>query len=408
MVQIDRSSSPRWWRRWSVIGLVAGTLVAAGLGVQAGSLATTPAAASEAEVLRMRQVADALVVSGWTHPELEALRSSFEAGASGSEALKVRVVIPGRDTATLPPVVGEVRLEGERLEFRPRYGWSPGQRYEARLDVGRALGSRRLSRAIETSFVVDAPAPVEGPPRVAEVYPTTDVVPKNLLRFYVEFSAPMRRGDAHAHVQLLDSAGDPVDGPFLSIGRELWSADMRQLTIILDPGRIKRGVAPNREVSEPLTESNSYTLVIQPGLTDAHGRALSAEHRKSFEVAAADRASPRPTKWQLTVPAAGSQQALEVRLDDMIDPIVAQRSIRIHDVDGQPIPGTLAFDHGERAFTFVPQTRWTSSRYRLAVHPGLEDFAGNRVDSVFDMHAGTVGSLARETMRPIVREFQPT
>ena len=52
---------------------------------------------------------------------------------------------------------------------------------------------------------------------VTRVAPSQKVLPENLLKFYIEFSGPMNRGEAYEHLPLLDSAGKPIDLP-LTVG----------------------------------------------------------------------------------------------------------------------------------------------------------------------------------------------
>jgi hypothetical protein len=47
---------------------------------------------------------------------------------------------------------------------------------------------------------------------VATIHPSVGVVPRNFLRCYVEFSAPMNEGDAARRVQLVDASGDVIAG----------------------------------------------------------------------------------------------------------------------------------------------------------------------------------------------------
>jgi hypothetical protein len=79
-------------------------------------------------------------------------------------------------------------------------------------------------------------------------------VPENLLRMYVEFSAPMGSRQAGAFVRLLDrtSGSDTVvDEAFLPVEADFWSSDHKRYTLFLDPGRVKRGILPNRERGRP-------------------------------------------------------------------------------------------------------------------------------------------------------------
>jgi hypothetical protein len=98
-----------------------------------------------------------------------------------------------------------------------------------------------------------------------QVYPTSSKLPENHLRFYVHFSAPMSRGEAYEHLRLLRKNGEPVYLPFLEIGEELWDKSGMRLTLLFDPGRVKRGLKPREENGPVLEEGEEYTLVIEPG-----------------------------------------------------------------------------------------------------------------------------------------------
>ena len=87
---------------------------------------------------------------------------------------------------------------------------------------------------------------------VRQVYPSADVLPENLLKFYIHFSAPMRSGDIYRHIHLRDEAGKDIELPFLELGEELWNPAMTRLTLFIDPGRIKREFKPLEEIGPSL------------------------------------------------------------------------------------------------------------------------------------------------------------
>ena len=88
----------------------------------------------------------------------------------------------------VPPMLGTYSVEDEVLVFRPRYPPTPGVRIRA---VFRMPDGPPLEAIFET-------AKVNAPPStyVEHVYPSTDVLPDNQLKLYVQFSAPMGRGEA--------------------------------------------------------------------------------------------------------------------------------------------------------------------------------------------------------------------
>lgn len=335
--------------------------------------------------------ADALLVSGWSAADLAALAELD----SLADLLQVRIDLPGQDSAALPAIVGDYVVEAgaATVSFLPRYRWSPGQNYVVTLQMPRTGGASE-AEVLTTSFYVPPVDVPEEPTTVTRIYPTADQLPENLLRFYIEFSQPMARGAVYDAVRLIGPDGNAVEAPFLRIGQEFWDRGMQRLTIVLDPGRIKRGVGGNAQVGPPLEDGGRYQLVIGAAMTDAYRRPLAGPVSKVFTVVAPDRQSPEPAHWQISSPASGTRDALTVQLDGAIDPISAQRLIRLEDADGQPVRVTLAVLDRERSLRLTPERAWSSQAYRLAVHPTLEDFAGNRVESLFDMSAGTVAELA--------------
>src|SRR5262249_18400476 len=157
----------------------------------------------------------------------------------------------------------------------------PGE-YVARLDPSRLPQSPAAGR-VEKRFRV-APKPPGPPTKVAQVYPTADVLPENLLRLYLHFTAPMRRGGAYDCGRIPPGAGKEVVTPFLTLGEELWDPSGRRLTLLLDPGRVKQGLKPREELGPVLEAGKKYTLVIDGRWRDAEGQPLGQDFRKSFRA----------------------------------------------------------------------------------------------------------------------------
>ena len=111
--------------------------------------------------------------------------------------------------------------------------------------------------------------------QVKHVFPSSDSLPENLLRFYVCFSNPMQRGRTEEQITLLGPDGRPAPDTLYRPPVELWDRSMRHLTILVDPGRLKRRVGPNRELGPPLKAGQKYTLAIAPGMIDSLGRSIS-------------------------------------------------------------------------------------------------------------------------------------
>src|SRR5262249_50979366 len=137
-----------------------------------------------------------------------------------------------RDAVARPATAGRLVVDGDDVCFVPRFPFLEGTEYEVEVD-GTVIDR------VTCATTPHGPATTE----VVAIHPATATVPRNLLRGYVEFSAPMREAGS-AHVRLVDGEGAPLQGALLPTAYELWDPDRRRLTVLLDPARIKRGLAP--------------------------------------------------------------------------------------------------------------------------------------------------------------------
>jgi len=208
--------------------------------------------------------------------------------------------------ADLPPLLGEYSAKDGTLSFKPRFPLQRGVRYRAAVHpdkIPAAEGEKYA--AVEETFLLPKPKTV--PTVVEHVYPSRDELPENLLRFYFHFSAPMSRGDVYQYIRLLDAAGKPVEAPFLTLEQELWDRAGQRFTLLIDPGRIKRGLKPREDVGPALEQGKKYTLEIGRDWLDANGEPLKETYRKKFRVAAGlmSRYEPQAKKlglWEETPP----------------------------------------------------------------------------------------------------------
>ncbi|HVV99964.1 MAG TPA: hypothetical protein VHB77_06475 [Planctomycetaceae bacterium] len=321
-----------------------------------------------------------------THLSQAAL-AKLAAGQESDEAF-ARVlalyVVDDEAIGDRPPVAGAYSIDGTTLGFTPRYLLRPGVRYRAVLhpEVLSDPTAKPAKPIVHEFAVAAADAP---PTTVTNVYPSAPTLPENQLRFYVHFSAPMGRGEAYEHVQLLDLFGKPVDLPFLELGEELWDPRCQRLTLIIDPGRIKRGVKPREDQGPVLLNGGTYTLVLDPKWRDATGRPLAGEFRKRFKVGAPEQEAIEPKDWKWTRPVAQSTEPLVVKFPAPLDHAQLGHALVVQDAEGAAVPGRIEIGDRERLWSFHPEHAWKSGRYTLAVESALEDLAGNRIGRAFEV-----------------------
>ena len=173
-----------------------------------------------------------------------------------------------------PPMLGSTSIENGNLVFTPRFSLQPGTRFRVMVQSEPALEPE--------AFIVETPERNEKKPEVVAVYPSSDSLPENTLRFYVQFSAPMRKGDIYRHLSIREVGGKIVELPFLEIEQEFWSRDSKRLTLLLDPGRVKRGLKPREEMGPILVQGKTYELVVDGDWSNSHGQKAWQRFHQAF------------------------------------------------------------------------------------------------------------------------------
>jgi hypothetical protein len=272
----------------------------------------------------------------------------------------------------VPALFGSYSIENGALTFRPRFPLAPGVTYHATFHPAGIA-------AVDGTF--HGPAPIAAPPtRVVAMYPSAPVLPANQLKLYVVFSAPMPTSGIWPRIHLLDQNGTPAVLPFVELEQELWNRDQTRITLLFDPGRIKRGVKPNVDMGPVLEEGKRYTLVIDRDLKDSNGAPLAETFRHEFSVGPAERRGIDPKSWKITAPPAATVNPLVIDFDRPLDYALLQDVFHLPGVEG-----AVSLGPGETQWRFQPAQRWKVGEYSLIVDMALEDLAGNRIGRPFDV-----------------------
>jgi hypothetical protein len=124
-----------------------------------------------------------------------------------------------------PGSPGTFEVEGDSLFFTPRFPFVDGARYVLVVDGERWVLERPSRAGLQST-------------EVETIYPTASIVPLNLLKLYVAFSAPMSEGTALRAVSVRRASdGQPVDGVFLPMDPELWDPRRTRVTTTDSPSR---------------------------------------------------------------------------------------------------------------------------------------------------------------------------
>lgn len=207
-------------------------------------------------------------------------------------------------------------------------------------------------------------------------FPSTAVVPANLLRLHLVFSAPMATRDLSGLVHLLDSAGTDRTDLLLPLDADSWNADRTRCTFIVDPAK-----------PGSLIDGELYTLAVEERWLDAHGLPLKQPYRRVMTIGPPDQLAIDPKAWRVELPEAGSTRPLVIIFPEALDYESMIDAFSIIGPDRKLVAGQAAIGAGESVWTFVPDEAWPAGAYSIAIATALSDPSGNTVGETFEPEA---------------------
>lgn len=227
-------------------------------------------------------------------------------------------------------------------------------------------------------------------PQVA-VFPSGPAIPENLLRISIQF-AQSPGGEVLAHLALRRADGQTMEHPFYP--QPLWSPDGHRLTLLLDPARVKLGLAAHQRFGRALQQGEHVALL------------LNGKPIKQWRVTAEDDASPMPKRWHLGRIVPGSRKPLQVTFTYPID-VQSKDLIAVADSQGQRVQGVTELVDHEMRWRFTPSRPWATGNYQLVVNGGLEDSAGNSATQAFEYREPLAGISDHRDIRLPLASVDP-
>ena len=208
------------------------------------------------------------------------------------------------------------------------------------------------------------------------------------MRFYIHFLTPMQPNIAYDYIKLRDDTRTVDEAAFIRFKQELWNEDRTRLTVLIDPGRIKREVAANAELGPALRADSRYSLVVEAGWPSADGTTVLPAFTKTFQVAEALRSLPDARNWSKNVPCVDTRAPLTITFDRPFDRHLLTQSLRVQTAQGRVIEGEMDVVAAEQIWRFTPTRPWPYEELQLIADTTLEDVAGNNFHDLLDHIAG--------------------
>ena len=277
------------------------------------------------------------------------------------------------DLEEIPAIIGRYFYEQGYWCFSPKFPFRPGKTYNL-----------ITPENVHHSFQIPSLSQNEAP-QIEVVYPTTDSLPRNLLKLYLHFNTKMGMGRSDFFISLIDENGDTIPNPFVQLNPELWNESRNRLTLWFDPGRIKRGLGPNEFHGSIFQTGKKYQLIIDQSWQNANGVPLVNTFSKTIYIIEDDRTQPNPRNWKIELPELNTRGPLCIHFNEPFDYHLLHKFIKIiHDQSYQFVNGTIEVSNNERLWKFTPNQKWVEGSYAIRINTFLEDLAGNNFVRLFD------------------------
>lgn len=292
-----------------------------------------------------------------------------------------------------PAMLGRYERKDNELTFTPRFALVGGQTYRA---------SYHLPPKMQTLDYRMPDPPAKSPPQVVKIYPTANVLPANVLRFYIYFDRPMRGGkELFDQIVLVDDKGKVIEDAWLL--DEIWDDENNCLIIYIHPGRIKWGVGLRELLGPVLHEKREYSLIVRGTLTDVDGNKIGKDIVKKFRTTEEDRVRIDVQVWARSGPKMNTRDPLTLNVRKSVDHRSLQKYITVSDDKGQPVDGAITLHFDEKLWKFTPTQPWQNQTYSFEINGNLEDVCGNTPRLPFD-HDLKAPKLAAQKLK---HEFVP-
>ena len=170
--------------------------------------------------------------------------------------------------------------------------------------------------------------------------------------------------------------------PFLVLPQELWSFDGRRLTVLMEPGRIKRGLGTDPSHEPALVVGRTYSLVVT---------ALGQTARHTFRVSDPVLDAVDETHWRLVSPTVGSLDPAVVYFDRVMDAALCENEIAILTPSREVVETRVSLAPDGTAARLIPSRPWRAGKHYLVASERLEDVCGNRLGEALDHDLGADG-----------------
>lgn len=288
--------------------------------------------------------------------------------------------------------LGIYRLKGGLLVYQPAFSLDYDTHYiiEARDSLGRIYKKPyHIAR------------PQYGAFRVRDIFPKPRKLPENMLYFHISFTNPIApKQGIFNKIHLLDARGKRLKEVWKKT--EIYYEEGHGLSLLLHPGRVKRGMLARKVLGPIFREGQSYRLLISAKVRNIYGKPLGRALHKDFIIGPPDYKFVQP-RWSIQFPRkAKTKQNLILTFRESLDHASILKGVKILDEEEKEVVGNWRLHKkNKESYRFEPREKWAKKQYSILFTSLLTDLAGNSLNRLFEIIKNNKGEVRKGVRKDI-------
>lgn len=274
------------------------------------------------------------------------------------------------------PLLGSYSYVKDTIFFEPQFELGEGLTF----NVNFSYNNNIIKKTYKTKSVDNS---INQKTDIQEIYPRNNKIPKNILIFYVEFSAPMTEDEsAYRYVNLLDENKKVI--PHVWYNKARWISD-KVMMLMIHPGRVKKDISYYDNLGEIFIVGKKYYLEITDKIKPLNSKSKLISFTKEFEITNPINTCPKFIEDNLQIPEKNTSDKLKIVFDRPIDFFSAQIGISVYNYKSDKIvEGKIIAGSDDTEWYFMPDQPWTEKKYTLILNKYISDPSGNSLNKPFE------------------------
>ncbi len=229
--------------------------------------------------------------------------------------------------------------------------------------------------------------------QVQNIFPRPRKLPENMLYFHITFTNPIApKQGIFDKIYLLDAKGNRLKEVWKKA--EMYYKNGHGLSLLLHPGRVKRGMLSRKVLGPIFRRGQNYRLVISSKVKNIYGKPIGHTVHKDFTITSPDYEFVQAKTWSIQFPQK-SKRGLRLTFRESLDYASIRRGVIVMNEQNEAVAGEWRVEKNPRVYVFEPKEAWITQYYSVFFTGLLTDLSGNTLTRLFEIIKNNKGEIRK-------------